>query len=56
MDLKRKRKDNNNDNKDIYYIYYTTGRLYALLYKGYLKPANSLLKLIYTNLLGKINL
>ena len=56
MDLKRKRKDNNNDNEDICYIYYATGRLYALLYKGYLKPADSLLELIYTNLLGKINL
>ena len=56
MDLKRKRKDNNNNNEDIYYIYYITKRLYALLYKGYFKPADSPLKLIYINLLKKINL
>ena len=55
MDLKRKREDNDNNNEDVCCIHCATGRLCALPHKGHLKPADSPLELIYTDLSGKIN-
>ena len=55
--LKRK-KDDNEDyyaDSEIYYYYYASGKFTFRLYKGYIKPGELLLDLIYSDIIKLIS-